>query len=138
VSGYLAFTLPLLDVLDVDSTAYIDVFPGFYEHIVGGNDIDDGRLDRILSYDPECDWDIVRSLAECDRQESVDTKQELGTAVIVCCWGVRRGVGERGETDCICPTWDGEWGSGRGQSVLVDRDGHWRCSWICSDGASWR
>jgi hypothetical protein len=87
MSGYLAFALPLLDVVDVDSTADIDVFAGLYEHVGGGNDIDDGGLGRILAHDPECDGDVVRGVAECDWEESVETEEKLGAAVIVCCWG---------------------------------------------------
>ena len=80
----LVFTLPMLDVLDVASAAYIDVFSRFNNHLIGGHNIGDRRLARIVSCDPKGDGDIIRCTTKGNREKTVETEKELGAAVVEC------------------------------------------------------
>jgi hypothetical protein len=80
----LVFTLPMLDVLDVASAAYIDVFSRFNNHLIGGDDIGDRRLARVVSCDPKGDGNIIGCITKGNREKTVEAEKELGAAVVEC------------------------------------------------------
>lgn len=80
---HFALTGPLLQILDFTSPTDMNVFPGFYEHITGGYNVNDWRMAGMLSRDPDRHRNVIGGIAIGDREQSVNTKEELGAPVIV-------------------------------------------------------
>jgi hypothetical protein len=74
----------MLNVLDVASAAYIDVLSRFDNHVIGGDDISDRRLARVVSCDPKGDRNIIGSIPKGNREETMEAEKELGAAVVEC------------------------------------------------------
>jgi hypothetical protein len=64
VETYFALSFPMLDVFNVASTTDIHVLCGLDKHVIGGHNVHDRRLSRILSGDPNRYGDVIRGLAE--------------------------------------------------------------------------
>lgn len=73
---------PELEILRVTSTTYIEILARLYEHIGGGNNIYDWGMFWKVSCEPDIDGNVVGGIAISDRQETMDTEQELASAVI--------------------------------------------------------
>lgn len=83
--SYLALALPVLKVLDVTTTAEVDVFAGAYEHVWGGYDVYDRVFLWIVSSDPDRDWNVVGRLTVSDGKNAVKTEQQEGPSVVISC-----------------------------------------------------
>lgn len=81
----LGLSLPIVDVLYRASPAEIDVFSRTDEHVLGGDDIADRGVARVLLCEPDRDGDVVGGALEGNGDETVETEEELGTAVVVRC-----------------------------------------------------
>lgn len=57
---------PMLYVLNIASATDIDIFTGLYEHTTGRDDKRNGRISRILSCQPDSNWDVIRSITKRD------------------------------------------------------------------------
>lgn len=83
----LGLSVPIVDVLDRASAAEIDVLARTNEHVLGGDDIGNRGVARVVFCEPDCDGDVVGGTPEGDGKETVETEKELGTAVVVSCGG---------------------------------------------------
>ena len=63
---------------------------GADEHVWCGYDVWDGVFPRIVSSDPDRDWNVVGRLPVGDGESAVKTKEQLGSPIVVSC-------GEQGE-----------------------------------------
>jgi hypothetical protein len=62
------FPLPVLDVINTDSTAGVYVLACSDEHVICGYDVNDRWQYWVLSHEPYCDGYVVRCTTKRDRE----------------------------------------------------------------------
>jgi hypothetical protein len=60
----LIFAFPMLEIIDIASPADIEVLARLNQHVICGDYESYRRLLWVISGDPDCDWDIIRSISE--------------------------------------------------------------------------
>jgi len=93
-TSHLALALPVLNVVDVAAATKFNVLAGADKHTRGGYDVGDRMFPWMVARDPDRDRNVVGRLAVGDGERAVETEQELGPSVVVCC-----GEGERGRRE---------------------------------------
>lgn len=63
--------------------AHVHVRTWFDQHVAGGHDVGNRGLSGVLPGQPQGDRDVVGNGAEGDRQQTMETEQELGATIIV-------------------------------------------------------
>lgn len=98
---YLVLLGPIRNIVYLAATTDVDVFAGPDEHVIGGDDVDDRWLARVVPSYPERDRDVVRGATVGYGQQAVETEQQLGAAVVVRCNGGMSGRhgAQRGGTE---------------------------------------
>lgn len=74
---------PIAHVLEIASPREIDVRRLSDEHVVRGDDVDDGRLFGVVESEPYRHWDIVGHTTVGDGDCAMDAKEELSAPVVV-------------------------------------------------------
>lgn len=72
----------MLEIINAASPTDIEILARLNQHVICGDYEGDRGLFWVISGDPNRDWDIIGCISERYRQQSMHTKEELGSAII--------------------------------------------------------